>query len=576
MVMRWSIPVCFRWPAPTQQTVRFLDYALNWPERPAVVAVVGGASSGKSTVFNNLMEGHLASHITARGHATLGLVMAVPDALAPQIDAQVAEGRLLPQLAVESAELDDNVTGAPDRLIVIHHDFDDLADILLCDTPDFTSEAARHEGDVLLARLPWFDRLIVVLDHERWFDRQAVSKLRQEAVRFGLERMVLFNRTRETALHDEDRAAFAQQARQFGAAHWLILEFRRGRGLSHFAPGTLDEVKKFACGPAPDRSDALLRHLADEVNRILNQNEERRSRHIDLEGNLEAALKRATPDTWECLTALMHPEERAQMELVARVLRVEQTREWLASQTRRLQRALRQVPVVGTWFGRSLGHQAAEPAPPDRLARARTYAQAAGQRQAREITRVISGSAFWAELRRDADRTPTSREFQWTEAYEHRLRERLEKIDAALQTWNERVAAECQGVSPNVTAGVGIGLLAAGLVVATGPGAVALTFAAVKSALAGALGQIAIAAGGGALLGKPLGRLVESLRERLIGTEAFRAVKREAEAFRDELETYGRQLADEARAEASQLILHDGDPLLHALETLRDRPEEAA
>ena len=47
----------------------------------------------------------------------------------------------------------------------------------------------------------------MVVDHERWFDRQTVSELRAASVRLAQDRLVLFNRTREGALAREDEAA---------------------------------------------------------------------------------------------------------------------------------------------------------------------------------------------------------------------------------------------------------------------------------------------------------------------------------------------------------------------------------
>ncbi len=71
------------WPVWTEQATWRLR--LSWanrrpesgPSLPPLVAIVGGASSGKSTVFNNLLEGHLASRITARGHMTKGPILAI-------------------------------------------------------------------------------------------------------------------------------------------------------------------------------------------------------------------------------------------------------------------------------------------------------------------------------------------------------------------------------------------------------------------------------------------------------------------------------------------------------------------
>src|SRR5512140_1957814 len=74
----------YDWPRQADEAVA----ALRWCAPPpgaagqgtgqlSLVGIVGGASSGKSTVFNNLLGGRLASRVTARGHATLGPIAAV-------------------------------------------------------------------------------------------------------------------------------------------------------------------------------------------------------------------------------------------------------------------------------------------------------------------------------------------------------------------------------------------------------------------------------------------------------------------------------------------------------------------
>ena len=56
----------FDWSASSQQAVCRLRLGLDAETLPVLVAMVGGASSGKSTVFNNLLGGHLASRIAAQ------------------------------------------------------------------------------------------------------------------------------------------------------------------------------------------------------------------------------------------------------------------------------------------------------------------------------------------------------------------------------------------------------------------------------------------------------------------------------------------------------------------------------
>ena len=117
--LRLSSDWCFDWPRAVQETVHRLRLSLHAPNLPIFAAVVGGASSGKSTVFNNLLDGHLASRITARGHATLGLILAAHEDNRHLVEELLADDLLLPGLQRVDVELNGNVCGKPDGLGVL-------------------------------------------------------------------------------------------------------------------------------------------------------------------------------------------------------------------------------------------------------------------------------------------------------------------------------------------------------------------------------------------------------------------------------------------------------------------------
>lgn len=562
----------YDWTEPHQQAVCRLRVHDALRGLPPLVAVVGGASSGKSTVFNNLLDGHVASRVTARGHATLGPILAVHEDHRESVESLLADGRLLPGCRRAVIELEGNASGESEVLVVVFHGVEPLRDVLLFDTPDFTSDAASREGDVSLSLLPWFDRMLIVVDHERWFDRQSISKLRGESVRFGQQRLVLFNRTRETALREEDRAALTQQAERLAAEAMVVLEFRRGRGFCRFAPGALSEVHSFLGSAAPERSAALLQQIGNAAASVRNQHEERVARLKQLRASLDAAAARLLPQPRECMTALMTAEERRHMDPIWRILRTDQTRRWLLDHTRRIQTALSNVPLLGAVLPRTTRRVAFEPSESaGRFEIAASYFESVSQRRQNEIRRIAHGSAFWDEIRRWTGLEPSGEGTERPSSAKGELEATVRSLDDALRAWTEKVEAECGGISPHVRGAVGVGAVALAAVLIAVPGPVtALSLLAAKGAITAALGHLLVAGGAGAMLGKQMGRLTVVLQEKLMGSAEFDAVRVAAESYRMLIEAAGRREVSQAMVEASSLVIPPQDPLIEAMEVLSE------
>jgi hypothetical protein len=564
----------FEWPEAVQQAVLRLRFDRAWEPATPLVAIVGGASSGKSTVFNNLLGGELVSRITAHGHATRGLIAAIHEEHRSRIERLLDGDLIFPGLERVTVATGEPVEGRPETLSVFWHSLEKLRHVILFDTPDFTSETARREGDVLLALLPWFDRILVVVDRERWFDRQSFSELRLQSQRLDQRRLAVFNSTHDHALSDKDREALGAQAERMAADDRVILEFRRGRGLCLFPPGTFEQVEAFVNVPPASRHKALLRLPAEAANRLLNQNEERAARLGELRDALWAVPQRVLPSERGCMTALMTPREREQLDIVWRVLRLENTKAWLARQTGRLEKALRKVPVVGTVMGASQAKAVQPASDDDREAAVLAYFESEGGRLAYEMQRVVQGSRFWDEVHRWTGLSPSRRSFAWDEALKQAVRDATASFQRALDSWNAKVVNECQGMAPNVKGAVGAAVLGIAVVLVAVPGPVTvLTLVAAKGAIAGALGPLAMATGAGALFGKQFGRLVKVVEEKLVGSREFEAVREAASGFRALLEEQGRRIADEAIDEARGLVLPPDDELASSLETLRDLGE---
>lgn len=275
------------------------------------------------------------------------------------------------------------------------------------------------------------------------------------------------------------------------------------------------------------------------------------------------------------MTSLMTPSEREQLEIVSRVLRIHESKEWLSAQTRRLRSAFKRVPIVGAIAGVWREYAVEAPADStDRGAIAASYFEGLARRQAHEVQRAVRSSAFWDEVRRWAGLEPGEREFTWDAGLEESVKAAADDFDRALTAWNAKVETECRGLSPNIKGAIGVGAIALAVVLIAVPGPIsALTFVAAKGAMWAALTQLATAAGAGGLLGKHMGRLMTIVYEKLLGSPEFDAVHAASDGFRGRLESVGRTFVDEAVLEATALVMPCDDPLASALGKLREPPE---
>lgn len=573
LVNRWH----FDWPSLTAHAAARLRLHLTCPGLPSICAIVGGASSGKSTVFNNLLGWHQASRVTAKGHATVGPVLAVHESLRDKIDPLLHSGQLFPRYRSVPTELEGDTCGEPDAIALVYHTVEDLRGIILLDTPDFSSDASMQEGDIALSLFPWFDRLVVVVDHERWFDRQSIADLRAASVRFDQQRMVLFNRTQEGQLESADRAALIGQAQRIDAGGHLVLEYRRGRGFRRFAPGTLEPVHDFLEGAAPDRSATLRAYLGDEAERILAQNEEREVRFEELRQSLTSLVEGAMPCDRDCMIALMSDSERLSLEPVSRILRLEETKRWLTDQTRRIHQALGRVPLLGAALGVPRRAETAPNRSDDRIELAIAYVESMRSAHCDKIDQALRRSRFWHEVSAWTGCEPVRCTFEWDDPLRAASREAAGDYQQALEKWVEKVSTECEGVNTHVRGALGVGAISLFVLLAAVPGPMtALTLISAKGALAGGLSQLLAATGLGALFGKQLAGFSAIVQERLLPSRQFQDLQNAAGALRNLIEADTNKSVQRVLNEARAMIIPQDNPLRRALKTLRDASEGAA
>lgn len=563
------------WTEQMQQTVcalRFRRRAGQTGQPVQLTAVVGGASSGKSTVFNNLLGGHRVSMVTIRSHATRGLIVAGHVNQRGRLDRWLNHEKiLLPTLETHPGPIDADLQGQPEAATVVEHEISGFENTLLIDTADFTSNAAELEGDVTLSLLPWFDRLVIVVDHERWFDRQVLDRMASLARRFAQPRMVVFNRTEESDLAEPDRARLDEQARRLGASRVCILNYHRGRGFRRFDPLALAEAAKFIAEPLPQREPALHAEIASRAATVVSTNRVRAQRIEQLEAVLAAAAARCLPATrWDCVTALMTPEERDRLGLMSRIIGIAQVREWLDRQKRWIEEAMPRWP----WAAKR--EATAQPAPAalsdagfSREDRGRDWLIAQCQRQIHRLNDEVTSSELWEDLRTAKARAIPVLSGEMIESFRPRSEESVRRLVSAIDEWEAKVQHECEGLSPKLIGSLGMTILAGAAILVAMPGPIgALTTIAAAGALKAGLLKLGAAGVFGAISGRPLARLTEIIREKLLASPEFNRVREAAESMRRLIEEHGRAAADHLSQEARGFMLPSTDPLRQALEAL--------
>lgn len=572
------------WTLAHRQAVARVRFDLSVAQRPILVAIVGGASSGKSTLFNNLIGGLLASRVTAKGHATLGMILAVHRSRLAEVKGWIERGLFFPELAVETIERESATVGSPDRLQLVDHEISALRDILLFDTPDFTSHASLVEGDLTFGMLPWFDRLIVVIDHERWFDRQTFSELKAQSERLDQSRMALFNRTLDEPFKGDEERLLERQSQQLGAFGHLILNFQRGRGFRRFPENRLDPVVQFSLMTGAARTARLKTLAADAARQIVKELEERRGGYRELEEQLRAQVRRTAPDTTDCLYSLMTKEEQERLQILSRVLRIKETGHWLRHKRKQAVDSLGRVWGLGMAVkaldqllpGHGSTVEAQPAAPKEREALALDYVDQVIRRLTHEVQRTIKSSSFWDRLSRRAAVPPPIPIFAWNEENRQQVLVAIHGLDRALAAWRAKVESECKGSVPHVAGGLGVGAvaLAAVLIAVPGPLTGILVSQAV-AAIAGSVGTLAVTTGVGAAMGRQLGRLGIVVKEKLMGSPEFNEVRQAATELSRALERVGDHFVGIHLREASRYVLTREDPMAAALESLARSKEGA-
>ncbi len=523
------------------------------PARLSLVGIIGGSSSGKSTVFNNLLGGRHASQVTMLSHTTKGLILAVPDTAEERVDLWLDPERiLLPGLEHRRAEPDDRTPGTPDSVTVIPVHQPALRDVLLFDTPDYTTETSRREGDLTRRLLPWFDRVLVLVDEERWFDEQTFGGLRDELNRLRVDRMLVFNCNEGNAsLSADDRRKLADQADRMNARHVLV-EHCHGRGFRKLPDGALQPCLDWltAAGHGSDaapRHRRLARLLSDQAGHVLNENAGR-----------VAQLEKLK----QCLVQTVHDEVPGSRTITREVILTAEQRKLLSVYWRSIGRTLdwlrgAQDGVAGWLSLRGPRNARAAGRADGEQDRGVCFFVHEANRLRDRLVNLALGSRFWHLAGSPDESLPIDIDDADVEA---QARQHAAACDTALTQLEERVRHEAADLKVDV-AGIGLGALIGVMV----GGVLAVPTGGLSVPAGAALGAL-IAAPATGLSARVCARLYSAVR----GTPESRALAAAVDAYRSALREQAERVAGRILIVARGRTLDAEPGLRDALESLRE------
>ncbi len=290
------------------------------PEAPPVVGLIGGASSGKSTLFNTLCDFE-ASRISAHAHETVGPLAAPAAEGLDDLRVWIDEQRMFGGLGVAADPTNGASPGSVSGVTLVARPGGALGEAVVVDTPDVTSQMSAEEGSLTAQLLPWFDAVIIVVDEERWFDAAVFEEHAGLAEAFGQSCFVMFNRTGEgPALATAERSQLADHAAARRAAGHCVSPYRPGSGYRPLAPETRAVVLEWIGRlPAGGRSAALERRVRRRCAELLQCNVERVEQFEALCHDVDQELIRQAGDA-HLTTDLLTPDERRLLGLGHRFL----------------------------------------------------------------------------------------------------------------------------------------------------------------------------------------------------------------------------------------------------------------
>ncbi len=297
------------WDAMDRHMVAALQFKDAVAQQPKIIGLIGGASSGKSTLFNSLV-GREVSRVSAHAHETLGAIAATPGDQQEQWTAWLRDESVMPGFDAQSVNGQTAISGSLDAIHVLDHGRPDWPDVVIVDLPDVTSRMSVDEGAVTRTLLPWFDGLVVVVDEERWFDVTVFQEAVAVAGEMGPAVWIVFNCTESgVSVNAEVRERLRLHAEGQAAIDHCVCDFAPGAGFRAMPDEVIARVAGWvqSCDTA-SRLDRLRHRMRARCKHVWSENVTRADAYQSLRRDVDERLGETVSDTRLSLDLLTSDE----------------------------------------------------------------------------------------------------------------------------------------------------------------------------------------------------------------------------------------------------------------------------
>lgn len=227
---------------------------------PAVVVILGGTGTGKSTLLNRLLERTVAAS-SFRRTFTGGAVAAAADA-----SAVPEEWLAIPRETVTQTP----ARGRVGALSVVEADAPLLSGLVLVDTPDLDGDTPVHHGEADRA-FRWAQAVVFIVTPEKYQMPELIPYYRL-ARRYGVPTLFVMNKCEEAAVLEDYR----QELARLDWADARIFAVPRDDAAYEAPPGArLTDLRaalqEVAPGAAEATADGVARRCADLLSRLRDQ-----------------------------------------------------------------------------------------------------------------------------------------------------------------------------------------------------------------------------------------------------------------------------------------------------------------